>query len=65
MTETVLTAFKPKEVGTTVAKLIGLGYTHDIYGNKLGNDEQILELKPQDVVLPACPKAMMKGQMQC
>src|SRR3989344_5293978 len=55
MTEMILTHFKPKEIGTSVSKLRELGYEEDIYGNKLENDEQILELFPHDVVLPVCP----------
>jgi DNA polymerase II large subunit len=53
MTETTLTAFKPKEIGVSIGKLNELGYTHDIYGNKLVKDDQIVELKVQDVVLPS------------
>ncbi len=55
MTETAITHFKPKEIGTSVEKLKELGYGLDVYGNTLENDGQILELKPQDVILPACP----------
>ena len=53
--ELTLTHFKPKEVFTSVEKLIELGYTHDIHGKPLVEDNQILELKVQDIVLPACP----------
>ncbi len=55
MTEMPLTHFKAREIGTSVEKLKELGYTHDCYGQELVNDEQILELKCQDLVLPACP----------
>ncbi|MFA6461531.1 MAG: DNA polymerase II large subunit [Candidatus Woesearchaeota archaeon] len=51
-TELPLTHFKSKEIKASVSKLISLGYTVDIYGNPLENEDQILELKPQDVVLP-------------
>ncbi len=54
MTELPLTHFKPKEIGVSVEKLRELGYTHDIYGNPLERDDQILELKPQDVIIPDC-----------
>jgi DNA polymerase II large subunit len=47
-----LTHFRPKQIGVGVKKLRELGYTHDIYGKELTSDEQIVELKPQDVVLP-------------
>ncbi len=51
-TELPITHFKPKEVKTSTTKLHDLGYTHDILGNPLTSDEQILEIKPQDVILP-------------
>ncbi|MCD6575982.1 MAG: DNA polymerase II large subunit [Nanoarchaeota archaeon] len=52
--ETPITHFRPKEIGTSVEKLKELGYTHDIYGKPLENPNQILELFPQDVILPDC-----------
>lgn len=51
-TELPLTGFKPKEVKTSVEKLRKLGYTKDIYGNELEHDDQVLELRPQDIILP-------------
>ncbi len=52
--ELPLTHFKPKELlGVSIEKLKELGYTHDIHGNPLTSDDQILELKPLDIVLPA------------
>ncbi|MBN1175233.1 DNA polymerase II large subunit [Candidatus Woesearchaeota archaeon] len=59
--EITLTHFKPKEIGTSVSRLIELGYKKDIYGKELTNEEQILELKAQDLVLPACPDALDEG----
>lgn len=53
--EITLTHFKPKEVQVSFKKLKELGYTKDIYGVDLESDEQVLELKCQDVVLPCCP----------
>ncbi len=61
MTELALTHFRPKEIGTGIEKLRELGYDKDVYGNKLENDEQIVELKPQDVVLPLCPDSSEEG----
>ncbi|RJQ17961.1 DNA polymerase II large subunit [Candidatus Woesearchaeota archaeon] len=52
--EIALTHFKPKEVEVSVEKLKSLGYQKDIYGKTLENENQILEIKPQDVILPAC-----------
>ena len=53
--EVPITHFKPKEIFAPIEKLKSLGYLKDIHGNDLVSDEQILEIKPQDVVLPACP----------
>lgn len=58
MTETTITHFKSKEIGTDVKRLRELGYEYDIYGKPLENKEQILELKPQDIILPACPDSL-------
>jgi DNA polymerase II large subunit len=55
--EVPVTHFKPKEIATTVKRLHELGYTHDIKGETLSSDEQVVELLPQDVILPACPDA--------
>ena len=52
--EAPVTHFKPAEVGVSIEKLRELGYTHDIHGEPLTNPNQILELKPQDVILPDC-----------
>ncbi|MEK6857368.1 MAG: LAGLIDADG family homing endonuclease, partial [Nanoarchaeota archaeon] len=61
MTELPMTHFKPKEISTQIQKLIQLGYTKDIFGNPLVNENQILELKPQDVVLPECAESTDEG----
>ncbi|MDP1695627.1 MAG: DNA polymerase II large subunit [archaeon] len=58
MTEMPVTHFKPKEVGTGVEKLKEMGYEKDIFGKLLENKEQILELFPHDVILPACPDSL-------
>ena len=46
-----LTHFIPKEVGVTPEKLRQLGYTEDIHGQPIENDDQIVEIKVQDVVI--------------
>ena len=51
-TNSPLTHFKPSWIGTSVSKLKELGYTHDINGNPLVNEEQIVELRMQDVIIP-------------
>jgi len=57
-TEAPITHFKPKEVQAPIAKLIGLGYETDIFGKPLSNEEQILELKPHDILISACPDTL-------
>ncbi|MCK4650498.1 DNA polymerase II large subunit [Candidatus Pacearchaeota archaeon] len=54
VTEIPLTHFKPREIGVNIEKLKGLGYLRDVDDNELVNEEQILELKPHDIVLPNC-----------
>ena len=61
MTQLALTHFKPKEVGTPVEKLKELGYETDITGKVLDNPNQVLELKPQDLVLPSCNQSVEEG----
>ena len=51
-TNTPLTHFKPAELNISVEKLQELGYTVDSTGSPLTRDEQICELKIQDVVIP-------------
>ncbi len=51
-TQLPITHFKPKEIGTSIEKLQSIGYLNDIHGVPLTDANQILELKPQDVILP-------------
>ncbi|MBT7366970.1 hypothetical protein HN814_02080, partial [Candidatus Woesearchaeota archaeon] len=55
--ELPITHFKAKEIGVSVEQLKELGYEKDIKGKELVTEEQILEIKPQDVLLPCCPDA--------
>ena len=57
-TETPISHFKPKEIETPVEKLRELGYSTDIHGKPLENEEQILELRPQDILIPSCPDTL-------
>jgi DNA polymerase II large subunit len=57
MTELPLTHFKPKEIGTTIEKLSSLGYTTDIKGMPITDPAQVVELKPQDIIMPAGQEA--------
>ncbi|MEW6063483.1 MAG: DNA polymerase II large subunit [Nanoarchaeota archaeon] len=61
MTELPITCFKPKEIGTSIEKLNELGYKEDVYGKKLDREDQLLELKPQDVILPSCDVSLDEG----
>lgn len=54
-TELAITHFKPKEIDVPVDRLRALGYTTDIHGKPLEHHSQILEIKPQDVILPCSP----------
>ncbi len=51
-TNASLTHFRPSEVGTPLEKLREMGYRTDYLGNPLEREDQLLELKVQDVVLP-------------
>jgi len=50
MSDVPVTHFRPSEIGTSWEKLVEMGYTHDFRGNPLKNEEQILELLPQDFI---------------
>ena len=50
MIDVPVTHFRPCEIHTSWEILYGLGYTHDIDGNPLEGDNQILELFPQDFI---------------
>lgn len=52
MTELPVTHFKPMEIGTSIEKLKQLGYEKDIYGVKITSSDQIIEIFPQDIILP-------------
>lgn len=43
--------FTPKEIGASVSKLRELGYSKDITGKELENENQLLALKVQDLIL--------------
>jgi DNA polymerase II large subunit len=47
-----LTHFKPSEIGVACEKLRKLGYSRDAQGKPLRSDDQLCELKIQDVVIP-------------
>ena len=51
-TDLPITHFKPKEISVSIEKLREQGYTHDKDGKPLENKDQVLELKPQDIIIP-------------
>ena len=51
MIDLPLTHFRPDEVGVPVERLRELGYTHDTYGRELVSADQVLELRPQDILV--------------
>ncbi len=60
-TQLPITHFKPMEIGVSIEKLHELGYEKDIHGNAIENEEQVIELMPQDLILPACPDSPEPG----
>ncbi len=52
MTDLPVTAVRPQELDVSAGDLRELGYETDILGDPLRHDDQLVELKVQDVVLP-------------
>ena len=52
--ETCITHFKCSEIGINVSKVKELGYTKDMDGKEIINEEQMIELYPQDIIMPDC-----------
>ncbi len=61
MTQLPITHFKPKEIGTPIEKLKEMGYLFDYKGNELKDGNQLLEIFPQDIILPSCTDAPELG----
>ncbi len=61
ITQLPITHFKPKETGTSLQKLRLMGYEKDIHGKDLESEDQIVEIFPQDVILPACNQSFEEG----
>ncbi|MCZ7398019.1 MAG: DNA polymerase II large subunit, partial [Candidatus Methanoperedens sp.] len=56
-----LTHIKPKEIGVPIVKLKELGYDKDTYGKALVDENQVLELKVQDIVVSKdCGEYLLK-----
>lgn len=50
-TDVPMSHFKPLEIGITVGQLKELGYERDYKGEELKSREQIVAIKPQDIIL--------------
>ena len=51
-TDAPLTHFIPREIGTPISRLHELGYITDQDGEPLISDDQVVELRVQDIVVP-------------
>ncbi len=61
LTNLPLTHFRPSEVGLAVAQAVRLGYERDYAGAELTDPEQLLELRPQDLVVPrSCGEYLLR-----
>ena len=61
MTQLGITHFKPKEIGLSVERAKQLGYTKDIRNQDIVSEEQIVEIKPQDIILPSGYESTNEG----
>jgi len=46
-----ITQFKPKELNLSLEKVKELGYTHDYLGKEINNENQIIDIFPQDIII--------------
>jgi DNA polymerase II large subunit len=53
VTNAPLTHFRPRDTLTSLDAFTRMGYTHDVDGRPLTSQDQLLELKPQDIIIPA------------
>ena len=60
-----LTHFRVGDVKGDIPTLVQLGYSHDISGAPLREENQILELKPQDIIVPADVGPDLVKMAQC
>ncbi|MDY6768773.1 MAG: DNA polymerase II large subunit [Candidatus Nanohaloarchaea archaeon] len=51
-TDTPLTHFRPREIDVPVERLRELGYETDVNGDTLTDEDQLVELKYQDIIIP-------------
>ena len=52
LTNATLTHFRPRDIHADIEKLKSLGYTKDVFQAPLTKVDQVLELKPQDIIIP-------------
>ncbi len=50
MTDVPLTHFKPAEIGLRLSQVKALGYQKDVEGNPIEDENQVIELRPQDFI---------------
>jgi len=61
MTDLPLTHFIPREIGVELDTLKELGYSHDVYGKPLERDDQVVELRTQDIIVShSCGDFLLK-----
>jgi DNA polymerase II large subunit len=60
LTDMPLTHFRPAEIGLSLSKAWELGYVQDAFGAPLTEPDQLLELRPQDVIVArACGQHLL------
>ncbi|PSQ43058.1 DNA polymerase II large subunit [Halobacteriales archaeon SW_7_68_16] len=52
MTDLPVTSVRPAELSVSVEQFRQLGYDTDVHGDPLRHGDQLVELRPQDVILP-------------
>ncbi|MBS3815844.1 MAG: DNA polymerase II large subunit, partial [Hadesarchaea archaeon] len=61
-TDLPITHFRPREISVSVERLKELGYEKDFQGEPLESENQVLELKPQDILLSEpCVNYLLKS----
>ncbi|MFA5382941.1 MAG: DNA polymerase II large subunit [Candidatus Micrarchaeia archaeon] len=50
-TDAPITHFKPKEIGVSIKKIKELGYSKDYLGKEITNEDQVIEIFPQDFIV--------------
>jgi DNA polymerase II large subunit len=62
----VITHFKPCEIHLSVEKVKALGYTRDIFGKEIIDENQTIEIFPQDIIInDACGDWLVRVSQFC